>query len=161
MYVEECGDCWHWKLGLNGGGYPQANIGGKQWLTARYIVQVLQGREIPAKHVVTTRCVNRLCLNPEHLIVARYGSVQKRTYNRGRRMQAGEYMARVRHFERMGRTVLDFEKAADIRSRPASVTNTELGIEFGCSPNAIRKARIGRSWKQQMPAASVFEWRPV
>lgn len=159
MYVDECGDCWMWKLSCNGQGYPQANIDGKQWLTGRYIVQVLQGREVPRGFVVTTRCVDRKCVNPDHLMVAKRGTVLQRTYDRGRRMQAKEYVSRVRHFERMGRTVLDFEKAADIRSRDAKVTNAALAREFGVNPNTISKVRSGKSWRMQMPAASVFHWR--
>jgi hypothetical protein len=157
-YATECGDCLLWNQGLHCKGYPQANIDGRPQLVRRYIFTELLGREIPKGCVVSSRCNEKLCIAPGCLMAMRWGKVQERSYRTGQRGGASEYAARLRSAERQGRLRLDWDKVREIRRRPDSATLVELAAEFGVSRRCIWDVRRGVSWRQQMPASSVFSW---
>lgn len=161
MYVDDCGDCMLWKLGTNGQGYAQARLNGQPQLVGRYIVQAWKQQKVSSRHAVTTRCGDRRCVAPDHLVVRLRGAIQADSYANGKRRPAGEYAERLRKVERMGWTSLTWDKVRQIRAMPEDMSHAEIARQFGASHKAVSEARRGVTWRQQAPASSVFTWRPA
>lgn len=157
MYCTACGDCLLWNQGVQSGGHPQAHINGKPGvLVRRHLFTELLGQRIPKGHLVTTKCGNRLCLAPEHVITMSMSKLKARDYSEGRRIVATEYASRLRGRLSHGRVVLDWGKVAEIRAAGPEVTNTALAVKFGTSLKTIGNARRGKTWRVSHAASSVF-----
>lgn len=63
--IPECG-CWIWMRALNGHGYPQVHMRGKQRRVHRLSYEVFVG-PIPEGYFVCHRCDTPACVNPDHL----------------------------------------------------------------------------------------------
>lgn len=151
---EEFGACQLWKQATING-HPQARINGKSGrLVRRYIFTELLGRRVLPGYVVIASCREPLCVAAECLAQITYSERLRRAYATGRRSSSGEYLKRVAARVQMGTTILDFEKAREIRTRPES--NAELGREYGVHPKTIRSIRIGKSWRDAAPNSSVW-----
>ena len=153
---EEEGDCWLWP-GATINGYPQARIGDKGGqMLRRYIFTVLLGNELPLGRVVASICENRLCCAPAHLFSMTYSKRLRLAYKRGSRNQAMEYIKR-RETRRQQGTVLDMEKARQIRAREDE-PNAVLAAEFGVHPKTIYSVKAGLTWREHAPNSSVFNF---
>ena len=62
----ECWECCSHKPAK--AGYPQLHRGGCTQNAHRYVYQLIKG-EIPLGQVVSHTCDNKLCMNPDHLIL--------------------------------------------------------------------------------------------
>jgi hypothetical protein len=156
MYCRDCGDCLLWAQSVNSTGYPQASIGCTTVMVRRYVFTELLGQTIPKGCVIASRCGDRLCVAPEHLVAMKRGAVQALAYAAGRRVRGLEYSARLRAMEARGRTRLDWAMVREIRSRPREVTHAALAAEFGVSHKCMSRVRQGVTWRQQLPGSSVF-----
>jgi hypothetical protein len=66
-------DCWEWK-GAKSSGTPMVFIGvpgtpGRTISARKIIWEQTRGEDVPAGSIVTNSCQNRLCVNPNHIIV--------------------------------------------------------------------------------------------
>ena len=64
-------DCWLWNGQISNSGYGKVMIKDKDTGTryegAKEVSYMAYIGEIPQGHGVTTKCSNRLCVNPQHL----------------------------------------------------------------------------------------------
>jgi hypothetical protein len=66
--VEKTDSCWIWKGAIrNEDGYGAIKVDGKTISVHRYSYEKHKG-EIPKGMLVSHRCHNKLCVNPDHLI---------------------------------------------------------------------------------------------
>lgn len=157
MYCTACGDCLLWNQGVQSQGHPQAHINGKAGvLVRRYLFTELLGQRVPKGHLVTTKCGDRLCLALEHVTTMSMSKLKARDYSEGRRIVATEYPSRLRGMLAQGRSVLDWDKVAEIRAAGPEVTNTALAAKYGASLKTIGNARRGKSWRMSHAGSSVF-----
>jgi len=156
-YCEPCGDCMLWKLGTNGRGYPLACINGKPTNVRRYLVQLKYGKALPKGTIAvsTHGCTDPRCLL--HIGRGNRSDLLKRMYSEGRRSSVGEYLSRQRAAIKQGRTVLDLEKAREIRLR-SHIPSRVLAIEYGVNRTTIDNIKRGRSWRESAPNNSAFAW---
>jgi hypothetical protein len=153
--------CWVW-AGCTVNGYPQATINGKGGqLVKRWVWIEGMGKAVPKKGKIVNTCGNRLCLNPEHLRCASATEVLRRAYKSGARNTTLEYMQRVTMLQKQGRTKLSFEAAQAYRQRASEGEHyAALAKEANVCRSQMRKVVTGKAWRQQVKAASVFNWRP-
>ena len=129
----ECFDCVSHKPGQDG--YPRARVDGKLDRTHRHVYRKFKG-EIPDGMIVRHTCDNRLCCNPDHLILGTHADNARDRVER-RRGATGE---------KNGRAKLTAEQAEEIR---ASVFTTSLLSEwYSVSPATIRRIQSGKTWKE-------------
>lgn len=80
----ESSDCWVWTVGIHTDGYGRASIKGQQWLAHRLSYELHVGL-IPEGMVLDHTCMNRPCVNPEHLqVLTARANTQLGSLRRGR-----------------------------------------------------------------------------
>lgn len=74
-------DCLIWTGGLHPQGYPMARIDNKMYLVSRYMMEEHIGYKLKKQQRVKNRCGNKLCVNPEHYIIAEPGTEEWKCVN--------------------------------------------------------------------------------
>ena len=64
--IDASGDCWEWTLTPDAYGYGIAHLGGKDIKAHRLVYELLVG-PIPDGLVTDHLCLNRICVNPDHV----------------------------------------------------------------------------------------------
>ena len=78
----EVGDCWRWTGSINGGkngGYGNFRVGGKVVKAHRYAWERLVG-PIPEGMITDHLCLNRACVNPDHIEIVTRGENTRRSW---------------------------------------------------------------------------------
>jgi hypothetical protein len=75
--------CWLWTGGVSSTGYGLIRIGAKRYKVHRLMYQVAQYDD-PGKLLVRHTCDNRLCCNPQHLILGTHTDNINDMVTRGR-----------------------------------------------------------------------------
>lgn len=159
QHTTEEGDCMLWNHSLNSDGYPQARIDGdtvnvRQWVFAQ------TGKTKKAGWCLSTRCGNKDCVNPEHLMQITRSSANVAAYKTGRRNVATERATRRATAAKIGGVwapKLTIEQAREIRALLSSgITQTELAKRYGVSRSTIGGIWSGKRWKEE--TFSVFTW---
>lgn len=74
VIVREETGCWIWQKAVDGSGFPKCRVKKAYWGVNRLAYTLWVG-EIPAGKAVRQECLNKLCCNPEHLLIANVGKV--------------------------------------------------------------------------------------
>jgi hypothetical protein len=119
--------CWEWQ-GAKSYGYGMMMRGRKRLRVHRLSYELWCGA-IPDDHVMRHKCDNPRCVNPNHLEPG----------TQAQNIQ--DIVVRGRH----GRRKLTEDEVAEIRSSTES--NRALATRFGVGIIAIRRSRIGETWK--------------
>lgn len=117
-------------------GYPEVTRNGKQWRMNRYVYTITNG-EIPAGMVVRHTCDNRMCINPEHLILGSYADNNSDRAIRGR--------SRNQNGVNNNRCKLTNKEVVAIRS--SKLSKKRIAEKYGIHINHIWRIRSGFSWK--------------
>ena len=73
--TKRSGDCLEWQAGRHAQGYPMIRWGGRMVQVARQQIEEKTGQKLDGRNQrVKNRCGNLSCVNPDHYIVADYGS---------------------------------------------------------------------------------------
>jgi len=146
----ECGDCWEWKGYAAKCGTPKVNTwidGRRNVFSGRRVVMHLVGKQIPKGVVLTTKCGNPRCLNPDHIIRTTRSEVATKV--------AARVDIKLKKAARSGRPIkLDQQKVADIRS--STMKNRELAALYGVTISTISRTRNGHCWAQRNPFAGLM-----
>lgn len=128
-------DCWLWNGSKDRYGFFKKD--GKQYLAHRVSYLHHHG-EIPVGFVVRHKCINKHCVNPEHLELGTH------TQNNGEdRARDGT----IPSGEKNGRAVLTAEQVVEIRRRATTRNKASLGREFGVYPTTISHIVSRQIWK--------------
>ena len=149
LMVEDA-DCLIWTGGLAcHGGHPKFTARGLETTGCRRIVyRAVHGR-LPGKMQVTTKCGNRLCLNPEHLELITKAEVRRRQPPNALRVANSAKAMREKHAK------LTMEKAREIRE--STETFDALAAKYGVNRSRIAKIKNGEAWQDfSSPMTSMF-----
>jgi len=82
-------DCWNWKGAKLWNGYGVVNRNGKNHYVHKYAYEITQ-KPVPDWACVSHSCENRLCCNPQHLILKRKSENKRQapSQNRSQRMMS-------------------------------------------------------------------------
>lgn len=140
--VEE-GDCWLWQAGKSHD-TPALRHDGRVIQVRRYIVEVLQGKTVPKGMLVSCRCENLDCVNPDHIRIFTRAQLQAHT---AKRTQYGADPLRSMRLARAKQAAskLTWEQVREIRAMEGTDKGIarKLGLNFSLV-NCIRKHRTWR-----------------
>lgn len=129
------GECWEW-TGWTGHGYGYFGVGGKDKRSHRLAFLFCRGD--PGDKLVLHTCDNRQCVNPNHLYLGTHEDNIADAIERDR-LARGEKNAASK---------LSEGEVAEMRRRYSdeSVSQTELGDEYGVSQTTVSKIVRGETW---------------
>ena len=141
---EPMSGCWLWLDTPNTHGYGRMKVAGRFRLAHRISYEIHKG-DIPQDLCVRHNCDNRLCVNPEHLLVGtnsdnvadRVRRGRNHSFN-GRRAGAGNPNAKL--------TIEDVVAIRELRF--SGLTLRSIGNRYGVAQRTIRDIFLGRSWAQ-------------
>lgn len=159
--IDEETGCWHWTGAMNTDGARgrvpviwhegRASSGGR-------VVFELSKRTIPKGQMVWRLCRCDDCLAPYHL---RAGTRKEwgewRKANGFASISPQAWAANMLAKRREARKS-DPELAQIIRA--SSESGAEMARRHGLSKTAVSRIRLGKTWAETVPQASVFTWRP-
>ena len=128
--------CWFWKGSVRPDGYGSSGIRGVTQ-TAHRTAWILMRGPIAAGLVVCHTCDNRRCVNPAHLYIGTVMQNVRDAWNRDR------YPARTG--TRNGHAKLTEGDVLMMRA-DRETSHAEYARRFAITREAIRYARIGRTW---------------
>lgn len=153
--VDETTGCWNCvSHSAKDDAYPRIVIDKKSWNISRYVYTVHHG-PIPHGFVIRHTCDNRLCINPEHLILGTQLDNIKDMIDRGRHYKINGTGKRLTNYSKRRKKKkpnkfgkihkrLTEEEAKKIKH--STKTPRELSFEFGITVAAVRNVQRGISW---------------
>lgn len=75
VIITEATGCWIWQKAVDGMGFPKCRVKKAYWGVNRLAYTLWVG-EIPEGKTVRQSCLNKLCCNPEHLLIAGIGRLE-------------------------------------------------------------------------------------
>ncbi|MBV8666768.1 MAG: HNH endonuclease [Burkholderiaceae bacterium] len=136
--------CLVWRGGFARSGYGTFHFGGKTQSTHRVSYMLHKG-EIPDGMVVMHTCDNRLCINPEHLIIGTSKDNAVDMNIKGRNAQ----ISGISHHK--ARINADLANSIRARYIPYDRANgsSALAREFGVSQSCVHAVLRGVTWKDR------------
>jgi len=132
--------CWGWKTGLDGSGYGQFWLNGRN-VRAHRVAYELEIEPIPDGQLVCHRCDNRACVRPAHLFAATNAeNMADMAHKKRTRPQCGELNASARLTEV---DVLAIRRLWAARS----MSQTRLAKQYGVSRGAITGVIYRANWR--------------
>lgn len=141
--VEE-GECWLWQAGKSHG-TPALRHDGKSIQVRRYILEVLQGQPVPKRLLVSSRCENIDCVNPDHIHMFTRSGLQAHTAKRTQ--YAANPMRNIRLARaKQAASKLTWERVREIRAMDG--TDREIARELGLNFSLVNCIRKHKTWRE-------------
>ena len=148
----ECGEPWNW-TGNHQNAMHHATIErNKTRINVRKAVWAVYHGEIPTDTVLTTKCDNQNCLNPELTAAVHRGDVIRKMMDEGKIHNAAHLAARTRARRARG-TKLNIEVAREVRSSDLSCR--EEAEKRGVTYQMISRIRQNKSYADVSPFAGL------
>lgn len=120
QHCEESGDCMLWGGPLVQRKFPVLNVDRKKLYVKRHAMQLMG--HVLGRKVVTSKCGNQLCVNPEHLVlVTKAKMVEMTVAAHGGNLNTPASKAKIAAALR-AKSPLTQEEVADIRNSNDSIT---------------------------------------
>jgi hypothetical protein len=144
-HAEEVGDCLMWTAATTRTGYPICKPSGCGCTLVRRHVFALMGGVLRSRQPVATKCGERLCINPAHLVASTTSDIAQSAAARGA-WSGRARGAKISHAKRHSASAkLTLEDARIIRL--SSETGPVLAARYGVNRSLINGIKAGRSWK--------------
>lgn len=152
-HSDEVGDCWEWFGSMQScGSTPAMNWKGHVKPVRRFIAEEM-GLDIAGK-LVTCKCRNYLCVNPDHIMVVTRKRLQALT---AKEQAYANNPARVKKIsdKARARSRLTMEIVEQIRA--AEGKQRDIAARFGISQTTVSVIRRGEAWRDHTnPFAGLF-----
>ncbi|MEI9569483.1 HNH endonuclease signature motif containing protein [Atlantibacter hermannii] len=130
---KKVGECWVWNKSVASSGYGQIRLNYKNLRANRASYMVFKG-EIPDGMVVRHTCDNKLCINPDHLILGSCKDNSQDMVERNRQAKG----------TRNGRCKLSETKVQEIKD--STLSCGQLAKKFGISRGHAHRIKSGLAW---------------
>jgi hypothetical protein len=132
--VDKTETCWLWTGSKRKDGYGRFKVNGQMQLPHR-VAWILSGKTIPEGHVIRHKCLNKNCVNPEHLET---GTVAE---NNADKIRDGTTNRGIKN----PKVKLTEEQVREIRVR-VDETQTFLAEEYGVCDMTIWRIINRKRW---------------
>lgn len=134
--------CWIWLAATGGNGYGMIYVAkAKRNCYAHRVSFTLFKGEIPNGLIVRHCCDNKLCVNPDHLIVGTHKDNVQDCINRGRRAE-----------NKIGRFHLAKLNENDVKNiyklKNSGASQLKIGQRFGISQTQVSRIMNHKNWKR-------------
>lgn len=140
---EESGQCWEWNGAVQTHGHtPTMRHNGVVGSVRRFLA-IEMGKKVEGK-IVTQKCGNPLCVNPDHIAVMPRGELQRRI---SKTINYKVNTARAKKISDKSRegAKLTVEKAEEIRQ--STQTQRLIAKAYGVTQATISCIKTGRTWR--------------
>ena len=142
-HVEEIGDCWEWNGAMQSNApTPTMNYKGRVGSVRRFLAEA-QGKAVKGK-LVTCKCRNELCVNPDHLLVVTRKRLQEMV-SKERNYTSNPVRMKKLADKARENSKLNSELAAEIRD--AEGTQREIAKQFGITQATVSVIKRGVTWR--------------
>lgn len=142
-HIEEIGDCWEWTGATQANApTPTMNYKGRVGSVRRFLAEA-QGKSIKGK-LVTCKCRNELCVNPDHLLVVTRKRLQEMV-SKERKYTSNPVRMKKLADKARENSKLTSELAAEVRD--ADGTQREIAARFGISQATVSVIKRGKTWR--------------
>lgn len=143
LHIEEIGDCWEWTGAMQSSApTPMINYKRKSQPVRRLLAQHM-GKVITGK-LVTCKCRNELCVNPDHLLVVTRKRLQEMV-SKERKYTSNPVRMRKLADKARAHGKLTAELAAEIRDADGS--QRSIAAQYGVSQSTVSVIKRGRTWR--------------
>lgn len=160
----EVGECLEWGGPMQHGS-PIVSIGrngGKnhQYRTVRRVIAEIEaGAPLSSRIRCVADCGNERCILAGHIAKKTYKQVAAMNKAKGLQSSSHARAAIARGRRNRGDVKLSIEIAREIRASDES--GPKLASVYGVNRTLIGAIRRGEVWRENVPGASVFNWRPA
>jgi hypothetical protein len=131
-------DCLEWAGSTMAGDLPMVMWNRKRYLAKRLLMELL-GNKVSGM-VVWNRCGNKLCMNPDHIIVGRRRQMVKEITREGK-MVSGARRSLLVAMSRVKTARLPITEApAVFRMRAEGMSFRQIGLKYQVTPSAVGHA---------------------
>lgn len=129
--------CWEFIGGISGSGYGVISVGYKTYASTHVLAYELENGLVPKGMIVRHTCNNKICCNPQHLIIGTHQD------NKDDEIRAGTHVKG----SRQGHAKLIESDIPVIRKLLSDGFNFgEIGRLYDVTGEAIRRIKIGANW---------------
>jgi hypothetical protein len=131
-------------------GYAVVTINKKRHKLHRYMYELYKGA-IPVGLLIRHTCDNRICINPDHLLVGTVADNVKDSIERGRHVKymvkaVGKRVHRRKKIIRLGKPIkLTSQDVIEIRQ--SSIGGSEIARQYNISRRSVWEIRQRVTWK--------------
>jgi hypothetical protein len=139
----EVGDCWEWTGAMQpAGSTPTMRHNGRVTGVRRFLA-IDMGLDV-TNRVVTHKCGNSMCVNPDHIAVITRGKLQKRiakqTNYQTNPLRMKKLADKARQNSKLNQEIVDQIRAAEGNQR-------KIAAEYGITQATVSCIRSGRTWR--------------
>jgi hypothetical protein len=142
-HIEEIGDCWEWTGSMQSSANTPQMQHNKKVGSVRRFLAAEKGLNIEGK-LVTCKCRNELCVNPDHLLVVTRKRLQEMV-SKERRYTSNPVRMQKLAIKSRQHGKLTPELAAEIRDADGS--QREIAARYGISQPTVSSIKRGRTWR--------------
>ena len=139
----EDGDCWIWRLGFTSRQVPSMHAG-KKIVGVRRVVAELLGLQIEGKKV-TTKCGNKRCVCPDHVLPATPVALGKMVAKRTGYASFTVRNKKISDAKRANSSKLTAEQAKEIRESDDRLI--DIAAKYGIAAATAQRIKAGKVWK--------------
>ena len=151
---EEVGDCWEWTGALQVRSPTPVMRFQQQTNQVRRFIAQAKGRQLDGDRLVTCKCRNELCVNPEHVVVITRKRLQE-LLAKEHKHQANPVRMKKLADKARSKSKLNPELVEEIRN--AEGPQREIAKRYGITQAAVSSIKRGRTWKDYTnPFAGLF-----
>lgn len=142
-HIEEIGDCWEWTGAMQSNApTPTINFNRKAQPVRRALAEAM-GKPIEGK-LVTCKCRNELCVNPDHLLVVTRKRLQEMVSKESKFTSNPVRMRKLADKAR-AHSKLNLELVAEIRDADGS--QRQIAARYGISQATVSVIKRGKTWR--------------
>lgn len=137
--VDNDSGCWNWTGGRDNKGYGRMSVGSGQKIAAhRAAFSSHNNVEIPSHMLVMHLCDNRVCVNPDHLVMGSHKANMLDMKQKGRAARGSKHPLSK---------IAEEDIAEIMELAEKGWFNDDIAKKFGVSRGTIHKIVTGRTYK--------------